>query len=111
MSNFRKDKVESNKRSIKTTLGGLLLINVTERFPTYIRLKLKHRKLVRSVTTEEKRLRWARENLHDDFADVVWSDVWQAVCIKIRRRSDVDVRIPHVDVRLSDVDVKAQTST
>ena len=30
--------------------------------------------------------------------------VWQAVCNKIRRQSDVDVR-------LSDVDVKAKTST
>ena len=31
----------------------------------------------------------------------------RAVCNKIRRHSDVDVRLPHVDVRLSDVDVKA----
>jgi len=37
---------------------------------------------------------------------VTWN-VWQAVCNKIRRHSDVDVRLPHVDVRLSDVDVKA----
>ena len=33
--------------------------------------------------------------------------LWQAVCNKIRRHSDVDVRLPHVDIRLSDVDVKA----
>ena len=43
--------------------------------------------------------------------------VWQAVCNKIRRHSDVDVRLSdvdvkaHVDVRLSNVDVKPKTST
>ena len=36
-----------------------------------------------------------------------FGNLWQAVCNKIRRHSDVDVRLPHVDVRLSDVDVKA----
>ena len=33
--------------------------------------------------------------------------LWQAVCNKIRRHPDIDVRLPHVDVRLSDVAVKA----
>jgi len=38
--------------------------------------------------------------------------VWQAVCNKIRRHSDVDVRPSDVDVsERSDVDVKAQTTT
>ena len=36
------------------------------------RIAMGHR-LIRQQN-KEKRLRWARENLHDDFADIVWSD-------------------------------------
>ena len=32
--------------------------------------------------------------------------LWQAVCNKIRCHSDVDVRLPHIDVRLSDINVE-----
>ena len=52
--------------SLRTVLKGTKLLGWTSRGAAYCQLIRQQNK--------EKRLRWARENLHDDFADVVWSD-------------------------------------
>ena len=52
--------------SLRTVLKGRKLLGWTSRGAAYCQLIRQQNK--------EKRLRWARENLHDDFVDVVWSD-------------------------------------
>ena len=52
--------------SLRTVLKGRKLLGWTSRGAAYCQLIRQQNK--------EKRLRWARENLHDDFADIVWSD-------------------------------------
>ena len=49
--------------SLRTVLKGRKLLSWTSRGAAYCQLIRQQNK--------EKRLRWARENLHDDFADVV----------------------------------------
>ena len=52
--------------SFRTVLKGRKLLGWTSRGAANCQLIQQQNK--------EKRLRWARENLHDDFTDVVWSD-------------------------------------
>ena len=52
--------------SFRTILKGRKLLGWTSRGAAYCQL-------IRQAN-KEKRLKWAQENLHDEFTDVVWSD-------------------------------------
>ena len=58
--------IRSEFVSLRTVLKGRKLLGWTSRGAAYSQLFRQQNK--------EKRLKWARENLHNDFTDVVWSD-------------------------------------